>query len=108
MSRHRPGTQKALGAEIRGTGVESAEARREDWKEEASRCASSLAAAATEPQPLYTEFRRKLATGEAVSRATEKLAEALQFSGRITITFHQGKVTKTVLEESYFGGRAAM
>jgi len=45
--------------------------------------------------------------GEALSRAAAKLAEALRFSGRITITFHQGKMTKTVLEELYISGRPA-
>ena len=52
----------------------------------------------------FAEFRRKLASGEAFSRAVVKLAEALRFTGRITISFHQGRVTKTVLDESYFSG----
>jgi len=58
-------------------------------------------------QQLYNEFRRKVACGESVSSAAGKLAAALRFSGRITLTFHQGRITKTVLEESYFrsGGR---
>jgi hypothetical protein len=51
---------------------------------------------------IFIEFRRKLASGEAFSRALVKLAEALRFTGRITISFHQGHVTKTVMEESYF------
>jgi hypothetical protein len=55
---------------------------------------------------LVTEFRRKLACGEALSRALLRLAEALRFSGRITVTFHQGHMTKTVLEEAYWRGRS--
>jgi len=80
----------------------------DDLSEECNRQAAELRAAPAETQRLFTEFRRKLATGEAVSRALAKLAEALCFSGRITITFHQGKITKTVLEESYFRGHVAM
>ncbi len=56
------------------------------------------------PAGFFGEFRRKLACGEACSRALVRLAEALRFTGRITVSFHQGKVTKTVLEENYFTG----
>ena len=80
----------------------------DDWSEESSRQAQRLAASPPETQYVFGEFRRKLAAGEAISRALARLAEALRFSGRITITLHQGKVTKTTLEESYFGGRATM
>jgi len=66
---------------------------------------AALAAQPPEAQNLFEGFRRKLATGEALSRALTRLAEALRFTGRITITLHQGKITKTVLEESYFGGQ---
>lgn len=79
----------------------------DDWAEEASRQAAALVAAPPEPHGLLGEFRRKLATGEALSRALARLAEALRFSGRITVTLHQGKITKTVLEESYFGGKTS-
>jgi len=78
---------------------------RQDWTEEAGRTAEAAAAAIAVPQELFAEFRRKLALGEALARAFEKLAEALHFSGRITLTFHQGRLTKTVLEEAYFRGR---
>lgn len=53
---------------------------------------------------LFAEFRRKLASGEALSRAVARLAEALRFTGRVTLSFHQGRLTKAVLEESYFPG----
>lgn len=61
--------------------------------------------APAEPVGLFAELRRKLACGETLARAVEKLLEALRFSGRITLTFHQGKLTKTVLEESYIRSR---
>ncbi len=77
----------------------------DDWSEEACRQAQALRAPGE--QPTYSEFRRKLASGELISRAAEKLAAALRFSGRITITFHQGRMTKTVMEEAYFKQRSA-
>jgi len=85
----------------------------DDWAEEANRQAAELTGApghggSVSLPSLFAEFRRKLASGEAVSRALARLAEALRFCGRITITFHQGKITKTVCEESYFGGGAKM
>lgn len=79
----------------------------DDWSEQASLEVAALLAQPPEPHRLFAEFRRKLASGEAMSRALLRLAEALRFSGRITITLHQGKVTKTLLEESYFGGGQA-
>ncbi len=78
----------------------------DDWQEESSRQAQQLERAPGEAQAQLAEFRRKLATGEWVSRSAEKLAAALRFSGRVTVTFHQGKITKTLLEEAYFPGRA--
>ncbi len=83
----------------------------DEWAEEAMRQSAALAAGdarAAEGQRLFNEFRRKVATGESMSAAAERIAAALRFCGRITITFHQGKVTKTVLEESYFKGGGAM
>jgi hypothetical protein len=77
----------------------------EAWREESSRQAQRLADAPLQGPSLFVEFRRKLAGGEALARSLERLAEALQFSGRITITFHQGKVTKMMFEESYYRSR---
>jgi hypothetical protein len=73
----------------------------DEWAEESNRQAGELSGGATAPveSGLYLEFRRKLAMSEALSRAVAKLAEALRFSGRITISFHQGRITKTVVEE---------
>lgn len=72
----------------------------DDWAEESSRQASALASVRAGAETgIFAEFRRKLAMGEALSRAVARLAEALRFSGRITVSFHQGRITKTVLEE---------
>lgn len=73
----------------------------DDWTEESSRQAAVLADGEAAPAEagIFAEFRRKLAMGEALSRAVAKLAEALRFSGRITVSFHQGRITKTVVEE---------
>jgi hypothetical protein len=73
----------------------------DEWTEESSRQAAALASEPAAPAEvgIFAEFRRKLAMGEALSRAVAKLAEALRFSGRITISFHQGRITKTVFEE---------
>jgi hypothetical protein len=91
-----------------GTHGELARSASDDAAEENGRQARALADSPPESQRLFAEFRRKLAAGEAVSRALARLAEALRFSGRITVTLHQGKVTKTTVEESYFGGRPTM
>jgi hypothetical protein len=80
----------------------------EDWREESSRQAQRLADAPVQGPSLFSEFRRKLAGGETLARSLERLAEALSFSGRITVSFHQGKVTKTLLEESYYRGKAEL
>lgn len=88
-----------------GPAGESLRSTADDYQEHASQEAQALCALPAKPQELFSQFRRKLAAGETVSRATEKLAEALRFSGRITLTFHQGKITKTILEEAYFRGR---
>lgn len=82
----------------------------DDWTEEANRQATALAhgeAATPAEAGIFAEFRRKLAMGEALSRAVAKLAEALRFSGRITVTFHQGRITKTVFEELHIPGTKA-
>jgi len=72
----------------------------DDWTEESNRQAALAGGATAAAEAgLFSEFRRKLAMGEALSRAVAKLAEALRFSGRITVSFHQGRMTKTVFEE---------
>jgi hypothetical protein len=77
----------------------------DDWSEESSRQIKAALAAPAQEQRIFCELRRKVAAGETVSKAIEKVVEALRFSGRITLTFHQGKQTKAVLEECYYRGR---
>jgi hypothetical protein len=89
---------------------ESADAPRstgDDWAEEANRQVAALAVSGATETGIFAEFRRKLAMGEALSRAVAKLAEALRFSGRITVSFHQGHITKTVFEELHVRNRKA-
>ena len=88
----------------RGPAGEMERLSADDWAEECDRQGRRLQQVAVASDGAYGEFRRKLASGELVSRAVEKLAEAIRFSGRLTVTFHQGKLTKTVLEEAYYGG----
>lgn len=78
----------------------------DDQREEVSREVRAETAAPAEFR-LFSEFRRKLAMHEVLSKALEKLAQALRFSGRITITFHQGRITKSTMKEAYYGGRVA-
>jgi hypothetical protein len=78
----------------------------DDWAEESNCQAAVLSRGVAAPADtgLFTEFRRKMAMGEALSRAFARLASALRFSGRITVSFHQGRVTKTVFEELHIAG----
>ncbi len=99
-----PTNRDSLASAEHGESSTTAEA----WQEESSRQARRLTSTAMQGPSLFAEFRRKLACGETLSRALERLAEALRFSGRLTVTFHQGKITKTVLEESYYRGKADM
>lgn len=51
---------------------------------------------------LFLEFRRKIQASEVLSSATEKLAQALGFTGRLTIVIQNGQVLKSGYEEGYF------
>lgn len=73
----------------------------DDHREECSRETRALAAAVPELR-IFSEFRRKAALFEVLNRAFQSLAEALRFSGRITVCFHQGKITKVALKEAYY------
>lgn len=111
MGRSKTGVPQTLDQERIGPAGEQAHSTADDRAEEYNRQAEALAApgvtVAGGPQ-MFNELRKKLARGESLSQSAGSLAEALRFSGRITITFHQGKVTKTVLEECYFRGREAV
>ncbi len=105
-----PGRSKTAELERDSSGGEMARSTEMELAEERNRQAAVAERGMAESgvQRLYNEFRRKAACGETVSSATGKLAAALRFSGRITLTFHQGKLTKTVLEESYYRGASQM
>ena len=104
MRTHNREAERREEVERRGPAGEMDRVTADDWAEECDRQARQLQVATAASDGAYGEFRRKLAGGEVISRAAEKLAEAVRFSGRITVTFHQGKLTKTVLEEAHYGG----
>jgi hypothetical protein len=89
-------TSVALPADLQATA--------DDWRDHLNQEAAQQASQPLAMGSIFAEFRRKMAAGEVLARALARLAEGLRFTGRITISFHQGRVTKTVLEESYFGG----
>ncbi len=86
---------------------ESSDAHAPDDRREAAAHETQAQNAAPPEMRLFSEFRRKLATHEILSKTIEKLAQALRFSGRITLTFHQGRITKTTMKEAYYRGRGA-
>lgn len=54
------------------------------------------------PGDLFLQFRHKVQASELLSAATEKLARALGFTGRLTIVIQNGQVLKSGYEEGYF------
>lgn len=50
----------------------------------------------------FAEFRRKVRTAEVLSAATEQLLRTLQFTGKISVIVHNGRVLKSGYEEGYF------
>lgn len=53
----------------------------------------------------FTEFRRKVRSGEVLSSSTMRLTESLHFTGRVTVVFQNGRVLKSGYEEGYFSQR---
>lgn len=51
---------------------------------------------------LFLQFRRKVQASDVLSAATQKLAQALGFTGKLTIVLQNGQVLKTGYEEGYF------
>jgi hypothetical protein len=54
---------------------------------------------------VFAEFRRKVQHSELLSSSLEKLLARLQFSGRLSIVVHKGRVLKSGYEEGYFTRR---
>jgi hypothetical protein len=50
----------------------------------------------------FGEFRRKVRAAEVLSGSTERLLQALRFSGRLSVTVQNGRVLKSGYEEGYF------
>ena len=50
----------------------------------------------------FLEFRCKVCESEMLSAAMERLLDAIQFSGRLSIVVQNGRVLKSGYEEGYF------
>lgn len=50
----------------------------------------------------FVEFRRKVQSLEVLSAATERLLQALHFTGRVSVVVQNGRVLKSGYEEGYF------
>jgi len=50
----------------------------------------------------FVEFRRKVRAAEVLSAAVERLLTQIQFSGRVSVVVHNGRVLKSGYEEGYF------
>lgn len=53
----------------------------------------------------FLELRRKVRRAEVLSASTERLLQALHFSGRLSVVVHNGRVLKSGYEEGYFSQR---
>lgn len=53
----------------------------------------------------FLELRRKIKEAEVLNAALAKLAEAVRFSGRISVVLQNGRVLKAGYEEGYFPQR---
>jgi hypothetical protein len=58
--------------------------------------------AVSENGDLFLQFRRKVQTSELLSAATQKLAQVLGFTGKLTVVMQNGRVLKSGYEEGYF------
>jgi len=50
----------------------------------------------------FGEFRRKVRSAELLSAATQRLLQALNFNGRLSLLLQNGRVLKSGYEEGYF------
>lgn len=53
----------------------------------------------------FLEFRRKVREAEVLSGSMERLLRDLNFSGRVSIVVHNGRILKSGYEEGYFSRR---
>ena len=54
----------------------------------------------------FVEFRRKVRSAEMLSSAMERLLQALNFTGRLSVVVQNGRILKSGYEEGYFTRRA--
>ena len=54
---------------------------------------------------VFLEFRRKVREAEVLSGSMERLLSDLNFSGRVSVIVHNGRVLKSGYEEGYFTRR---
>jgi hypothetical protein len=54
----------------------------------------------------FVEFRRKVRAAEVLSAAMERLLQAVQFTGRVSVVVQNGRVLKSGYEEGYFRQRS--
>jgi len=50
----------------------------------------------------FGEFRRKVRSAEVLSAAMQRLLQAIQFSGRLSVVVQNGRILKSGYEEGYF------
>ena len=50
----------------------------------------------------FGEFRRKVRSAEVLSAAMQRLLQAIQFNGRLSVIVQNGQVLKSGYEEGYF------
>jgi hypothetical protein len=50
----------------------------------------------------FEEFRRKVRSAELLSAATQRLLQAIHFTGRLSLLLQNGQVLKSGYEEGYF------
>lgn len=51
---------------------------------------------------IFGEFRRKVRSAELLSAAMQRLLQAIQFNGRLSVVVKNGHVLKSGYEEGYF------
>lgn len=50
----------------------------------------------------FLEFRRKVRAAEVLSAAMERLLAQLNFTGKLSVLVHNGRILKSGYEEGYF------
>ena len=56
----------------------------------------------TREEAVFTEFRRRIRDAEVLCTGMQKLLLALNFSGKVSVVVHNGRILKSGYEEGYF------